>query len=135
MSCDWDVYCLDCDSVAGIEDANREESLMRVLIKHAKAIGGLLPLWDDNSTYQDVELRVGRYDVELRVGRYDLDPKWFAEHASHRLIPRNEYGECSHDCGERFTCGECGALKTCRRTKGHDGGHSEKRDPPLAHPS
>lgn len=83
MSCDWNLYCKTCDSTHEFVDANHCKDLMTVLIRHASAIAGLQALIEDNNTWVNFELHTfyGNIDIE-----------WFAEHYSHELVPRDEYG-------------------------------------------
>jgi hypothetical protein len=61
-------------------------------------------------------------------------PGWFAKHAGHRVVVRDEYGGIMGDCGSWFGCDVCGHKgKRCVLPEGHDGEHSDKR--PVPSPS
>lgn len=111
MSTDWNVYCVDCDSTERFNDANHAVDLMRILIKHAKAIGALDALVSE----------YGIYSVELRTPYGNVSTSWFKEHADHRLIPRNEYGGYDDDCNKRVKCADCDVGFTCVRVVNHEG--------------
>lgn len=59
---------------------------MWLLIDHALAIAALAPLMEAD--------RGG--DIQFKANRYgDIDPKWFANHLGHDLVPISEYGDFS----------------------------------------
>ena len=41
MSCSWDIVCVDCREHAGIDNANHADELMRILIRHQRAIAAV----------------------------------------------------------------------------------------------
>jgi len=49
---------------------------------------------------------------------------WFGKHGKHRL----EYGHLDDECGARFKCGHCFVDSYCKRARGHDGDHANRRD-------
>jgi len=130
MSCDWDVYCLDCKKEYGFYDANHQDKLMRELARlgpHIKKICELMPalvaLGDPpHNLYCNPQI------VLDDGSRFRLTFGWWALHGDHRLVARDEYGRCDDECGEHFSCDSCGSSKCCRRAKGHDGDHKDKRD-------
>lgn len=83
MSCDWNVKCVDCDSVHPFCDANHRVDLMHSLIRHAAAVAALDPLMQESTVAV----------LELRTSFGVVDTAWFAEHAGHRLAPVSEYGD------------------------------------------
>lgn len=126
MSCDYDVYCIDCDDAHGFRDANHEDRLMAGLCKLGPQIAAVAPLMRaidaiEGAIYIDAHLH-------LQHDRYPIDFAWFEVHGNHRLLVRDEYGRCTDECAEYYQCETCAHRKCCRRTKGHDGGHSDKRD-------
>lgn len=118
MSCDWDVYCVDCKEESGIPDANHREELMDRLIAQREGLEKLGEL-------------VKEFDVELKIDYQYVNPQWFTLHRGHKLRARNEYGEFGTPCGHRFLCRYgCGEV-TCDRGEGHSG--SFNRMAKLAH--
>lgn len=115
MSTDWDVHCLDCDVQCGIENGRCVEMVALARPESAVAIGAL------------ARLR-GEVDVELKCDWKWVDVAWFETHATHRLIARNEYGECFDECAAYFRCDACGHQKKCHRPENHTGDHGERRD-------
>jgi hypothetical protein len=115
MSTDWNIKCLDCNVEHGFDNANHQDELMWTLIKHAGAIGALAPL-----------LAEPRADVEFRTYWGRLDAQWFAEHATHRLVPISEYGHLATQCQEYVTC-ECGSMRRCALDQAHEGAHDARK--------
>ena len=111
MSTDWNIRCVDCNSVHHFDDANHETELMFGLIKHAQAFAAMAPLLEGISW------------VWLRTQYGEVDTDWFAQHAAHRLVPHDEYGNDYGQCLENVTCGECGDRRQCRLSGGHTGPH------------
>lgn len=103
MSCSWDIYCLTCKARHGL-DANHGVEFIRTAIKYADTIAAL----------------EGFADLELKTWAGYLSPPWLAAHASHQLVPQNEYGELDSECGVRVRCSECGADHHCTLSRGHD---------------
>ena len=116
MSTDWNVHCLDCNDTHNFSDANHSVPLMRSLIRHAAALGGLAPIRKDLSYW----------DLEVRTHHGPIDLEWFQKHAAHRLVPINEYGGFDDECGERFDC-SAHREHTCHLPKGHEGAHDGRR--------
>jgi hypothetical protein len=116
MSCSWDVYCLDCKAEAGFE-VNHVDKISAI-IRHASTLAALYPL---DKELDDFQVRACEYG-----GRIDVP--FFHLHHTHRLVPRDEYGQFHDGCDEAFTCGECETRHYCKRVKGHPGKHSSKRD-------
>lgn len=96
MSTDWNIHCVDCNSTHMFSDANHQEDLMRVLIRHRDAIASIAPL-----------LAESRSDIEFGTHWGSIDASWFAEHKGHKLQPINEYGRLDDQCRESVPC-ECG---------------------------
>lgn len=119
MSTHWHVYCLDCKTEHEFLDANHEAAVMALLCKHAAAIAALAPLFEEYSG-------IGA-DLELRVFYGRVDPIWFAKHAGHRLVPRNEYGGFLETCDAMFACKCCGSNLYCKLPPSHEGEHAKAR--------
>jgi hypothetical protein len=111
VSCDWDVFCLDCQERLGLSDFNHQIDAMRELITAAPLLA---------------QMATTGLGVTAGWGDRPIDTSWFAKHHTHRLIPRSEYGDFDDDCGERFECA-MGGRHQCHLQKGHDGGHHERR--------
>lgn len=110
MSNDWDVRCVDCGVSHGFHDANHQEDLMLTLCANAAAIAGLAPLLDAERW------------IELKVAHYgDVDVRWFARHASHKLVPVDEYGRLLGQCRKYVACSECSTQHHCKLDADHDG--------------
>lgn len=116
VSCDWRIWCLDCEEENYFSDANHQEELMRKLIEQAPAIVAFAPA-----------LRALGGDVKFETYYGSVDPDWFEKHAGHRLVPRDEYGRCLDECGTRTTCSACEHPDRCRLPTKHEGEHSPKR--------
>ena len=126
MSCDWDVYCLDCESSHGFQDTNHEDKLMRELCKIGPSLARLREIWKPIEKLRNyaeplITLNSNRYG-------YALSLEWWETHGNHRLVARDEYGRNDDECAEQFTCPKCKHSKWCRRSKGHKGQHNEERD-------
>jgi hypothetical protein len=114
VSCDWDVWCVDCDeAVTRFCDANHREELMAALVRHAPAIAALAPLVNDADAYS--------IDLTTSWGR--IDPASFAAHAGHKLKPRDEYGRWLDQCHGYVKCADerCGHQRQCSLKLGHEG--------------
>jgi len=106
MSCDWDVWCLDCEDAHGFSDANHERALMVALATVGPQLAALAP------TMRVLSGLPGYADpgLHLRHDRFRVDFEWFEKHGAHRLIARDEYGHNDDECGIYFVC----SRKLCR---------------------
>ena len=109
MSCDWNVYCVTCDSEHRFSDANHQEDLMRTLVRHAKAIGALKELMSD-----------GGWSIEFGTYYGPIDVVWFAEHSGHALTIRDEYGRKDNQCRDLVRCASCSSAHNCVLEAGHE---------------
>lgn len=118
MSTYWLVLCADCNvEHAGLR-VNRREDLIWAITRHADAIAALVPLFEEQSTWGTASLTVNSSDGAL-------DPRWFAEHRGHKLVPINEYGQRADRCPENVRCPTCfQAVTRCTLAPGHGGPHS-----------
>jgi hypothetical protein len=116
MSTDWNVHCLDCNDTYRFDEPNHMLDLMRSLVKHAPAIAALAPLMAECGDGVRMETYYGR-----------IDPSWFAAHAGHHLVPKDQYGRCDDECGEYIACSACGARHRCRLLPKHTGDCSKER--------
>ena len=133
MSCDWDVYCLDCKKEHGFDDANHDDKLMRELSKIGPQLKKLCELMAPLVALRKPPLNLYVNPSIVLNSNSDshahpLIASWWIEHGDHRLIARDEYGRCDDECDFYFRCGECGSSKCCKRAKGHTGEHKDKRD-------
>lgn len=132
MSCDYDVHCLDCRSNAGFDDSNHADKEMRALARMGpglKFIAQGILAFEKSLKENSQEYTWLEPNFRLRDSwGWKFDAKWWAEHGDHRLVAIDEYGRCDDECAERFDCKECGHAKWCRRTKGHEGDHKDKKD-------
>lgn len=85
MSCHWDIKCVTCGETLGMYDTNHRLDLMKILILCKDGLAGLTPL---------LQLRGDR---SVQIYEYWVDPKFFAEHKNHELIPINEYGQTEEE--------------------------------------
>lgn len=97
MRKDWSIWCVDCSSEHGFNDANHQEELMHEIIGYREIIASMAPMMGNING-----LRFGFLD---RSGYGDVDAGWFAKHAGHHLVARSEYGDISEE-----KCACCGAL-------------------------
>jgi hypothetical protein len=113
MSCDWNILCDTCGEQHGFDDANHQEGLMLAIIASADAIAGLVPLFEDEAW--DGSLYASSYD------RWRIDPKWFARHRGHKLVPIDEYDHRSNQCRKgRIECA-AGYSHNCGLDADHEG--------------
>lgn len=117
MSCDWHIKCVDCDDVHRFDDANHQDDLMRLIIRHASAIAGLAAL-----RAEDVQ-----GDVEIWIYYGQIDIGWFATHHTHQLKPIDEYGRLDTQCQGHATCSQ-GGSHACVLDLDHAGDHSARRE-------
>ena len=110
MSTDWHVHCVDCNVSHTFDDANHQDRLMLLLIKHADAIASLAALQSEDRS------------IELRTLWGQIEANWFLNHRGHTLMPIDEYGRLLDQCHERVTC-ECTMVWPCTLKLGHDGPH------------
>ena len=112
MSCDWNIRCVDCNETHYFGDANHQDELMWLIIKHGAAIAELAPLL------------VGEEDIKLMTPYGLIDAQWFAEHhpSSHTLVPIDEYGGLATQCIEYVACA-CGNTRRCVLDLNHAGDH------------
>jgi hypothetical protein len=115
LSTDWDVYCLDCDDSLGLDGT---KSFVLALIRDAPA---LAELGESLKKLPDL-------DIEISVYGRQIPLSWFVLHGKHRLIAKDEYGHLDDECGARFKCGRCDVDSYCKRARGHDGDHANRRD-------
>lgn len=95
MSCSWDIICVDCREMAGIDNANHEDELMRTLIKHRDAIAALADLAGDS------------WSFDLVINSHYVSPSFFAKHFGHVLRPFSEYRTFDAPCDQDFVCPVC----------------------------
>ena len=115
MSTDWDVYCLDCDDSLGLDGTKKAVS---ILIDDGPALSQLFESFG----------RLSSLDIEVSVYGRPIVLSWFGKHGKHRLIAKDEYGHLDDECGARFKCGHCFVDSYCKRARGHDGDHANRRD-------
>ncbi len=125
MSCDWNVHCVTCRDTEGvIYDANHAEPDIWELIRVAPALAAIGVASDElaplSSTLERL-LRLERDGVAFR----NL-AQWFARHQGHELVPIDEYGRTSTDCGEWGVCDGCDHTGHCRLPRKHEGPHKLK---------
>jgi hypothetical protein len=106
MSTTWDIRCRTCKDDLGLEEHG--EGGIFDLIAAAKSLAALPAGFG--------------LSVESDCGSH-LDLDWFRKHAEHDLIPINEYGRESGQCGDRVRCECCGTYNRCRRPDKHEGDH------------
>jgi len=76
----WDVCCKDCPAQACVGDATL--GFVRACISARDEIA---------QAHKLVE-HMQAYDVEVTSPHGRIDPAFFVEHASHALVPIDEYG-------------------------------------------
>lgn len=102
MSCDWDVYCVDCDDWCGISDANHQVELVNKIVG---ARAGFEILAEAGFLYTELKFE----------GEYIPNLAFFARHKGHTLRARNEYDEFDAPCPAKFFCSLCDAEVACER--------------------
>lgn len=119
MSCDWDVYCVDCAQYLGVPDWNHAD----------QSCVSLIALRDELATMHELALKL-HPEFEVRVSWYGcktIDLLFFVEHRGHKLAPIDECGRLLDECSQTFYCVACGNGETCRLPAGHDGEHAKIR--------
>ncbi len=124
MSTYWDIGCMDCNVTLGLH--SREEELQQIVFDAdalacaAEAIPSLF-------------ISLDTYGI-CNEGSDRFEAVWFVTHKGHKIRARNEYGEWSGQCCERFTCEACGCESTCVLDIDHEGPHSKRLTPtaPIA---
>lgn len=124
MSCDWDVYCLDCNQEHGFDGANHCDGEMADLCAVGPKIRKLFLLLRDLPLLQNHTLV-----PEGLSDRHRLDPAFWIAHGEHRIVPRDEYGRILGECSQQLACDRCGCSQhvRCVLPANHEGGHSPKR--------
>ncbi len=121
MSNHWDLRCLDCDVDAGLS-WNHGERQLNELVPLLAAIAAAKPAMDlldcevVNSTYLDFS------------GAPSCVAAFAAHHAGHRVVPVDEYGALSGECGRSYQCGCCGLRPKCHLPPDHAGPHRPTSD-------
>jgi|SRR5262245_9707713 len=110
MSCDYHVFCVDCQSRHDFNDANHREGLMRHFVTHRDAIAAIAPL-----------LAATNGDLELKTYYGHVDASWFVAHAGHELRVIDEYGKIDGNCPRRVNCAHCKTERWCTLSFGHEG--------------
>ena len=123
MSCSWDIYCLDCGMGAGW-DWNHGDDALGDILRSVREIAAAMPVLDKLYDAGNLNIRIG-HGCE---GGDMNSIRFLAEHATHKLALRDEYGQFLDDCSERIKCCSCEETFVCRRKSGHKGKHSPKRD-------
>lgn len=108
MSCDWNIWCVDCSSEQSFNDANHQKELMIEICQNAEHIANIHPL-----------IQLGSVELHTRYGF--IDTAWFVTHRGHKIVPKNEYGHVEGECNKPVLCGECKTRHRCSRDGGHDG--------------
>ncbi len=127
MSTHWDVHCRTCNSDLGL-DLNHQEQLMLALCRTAPWLASMA----SSLAYvrEALAAQVSWHSPYIALDeRLHLDVAWFKRHEGHDLVPKNEYGQCSDECGERYACTSCGSFEACKLKLGHDGAHAKKAAP------
>ena len=129
MSTEYDVRCLDCGCDHGFENSNHNDKEMRLLASMgpllAKLCETMLVITDAVEETPSVYLEP---QIRMKDGGWYLNLRWWTEHGKHNLVMVDEYGRCDDECAQQFRCSECQTHKFCKRTRGHDGQHADKRD-------
>lgn len=132
MSCCYDVYCLTCHERLGLQDCNHQDEEMATIARLAPALATLARAVN---AFLELAYKEPKNTIGIRVegGWSDLTIplSWFLKHEGHTLTVRDEYGHLIDECGTYYTCGACQSRKNCRRNKGHEGEHLDKRDSTL----
>ncbi len=123
MSNYWDVYCTECCSRLGVDNANHAEEHMLKLISIAPkltALGTIIEVLDGAAP--------GVVHIETKVNDfYRFDVRWFAKHGWHKLVPIDESGRISKQCATQVECECCGDRRWCGLESGHEGKHVPMR--------
>lgn len=107
MSCDWDVFCVECSERCGISDANHADNEIRDLISNAQILS---------------DLACTGLDVRVEVRGHYVDISFFHKHRGHRLAARSEYGEIDGLCIKKVKCcPNCCYEHRCKLNRDHPG--------------
>lgn len=129
MSCDWDLYCLDCKSYHGFDDTNHCVKEMRALATFGPQFQKVCTAWKEAlPTLYTAAVAWFEPKIMLRESYgWHLNVEWWIAHGAHRLVPIDEYGHTDDECGEKYVCPACNETKYCTRAKGHAPPHAQKR--------
>lgn len=114
MSTRWEIRCVDCDVVGGVEYQGSSSNPGVVLehIAHADKIAALHLAAE--------EMRALGLRVEIGESWGGFDGAFFVTHRGHRLVARDEYGHEHGKCARRVLC-TCGTQVRCALDDGHEG--------------
>lgn len=115
MSCEWEVWCLDCNEWLAGYGWNHQERECWSLIRMAPALADLALAAGVEKQHVYIET--------LNLKKIDVGP--FANHKGHNLVPKNEYGQWADQCPERFKC-SAGCWHDCQLKVNHEGLHGPK---------
>lgn len=93
MSTNYDIYCKTCDEGMGLKNTNHRDRELHEIVQVSHLAPHLVELLDVAPFAADDWLRGSGF----RIG-------WLADHASHKLVVRSEYGKIAS-----FPCEQCGA--------------------------
>ena len=131
VSTSYDVHCLDCNVSAGFDEATRANVEMHALATNGPALKRLAKVWAE--TLAALHVGGGRAWLEPSIRFRDtwgwaFNAAWWTEHGDHKLAVIDEYGRIDDECAAFFPCGACGHIKACKRPRGHEGEHADKRE-------
>lgn len=111
MSCDYDVYCMDCH--LGLEDWDQDIDECRSLVAHAAELATIY------AVSQALPPSLGIILTHDFQSGSNL--KFFEDHAGHHLVVRDEYGRNDGQCPKTYKCPACECPHPCTRPVDHEG--------------
>lgn len=114
VSTDWGYRCLQCEESKIIDNCRHPEDL-RGLLQNFDAAKKLMSLGFDISSPGWDNTNYVLLFVQSHLDR------------GHTVVVVDEYGGDYGECGEYWSCTDCGTNLRCRLPANHDGWHYHKR--------
>lgn len=114
MSTRWEIRCVDCNMVGGVEYQGSSSSPGVVLL-HIALAEKLAAIH-----VAAEELRAAGTSVVIGEPWECFDGSFFVTHRGHKLVARDEYGRDYGKCTGRVLC-TCGTRVHCALDDGHEG--------------
>lgn len=125
MSLYWDIGCKDCKLVSGLYNLNHGEQRLQELCKQASRIFTILDAPEKPAIVSALESMA---DMDSGTGNslYGVASlmTFFKDHASHRILPIDQYHRWLDQCAAGYECPTCKQRQNCVLPHNHEGRHS-----------